>query len=431
MIGMAQIAGRAQHGSMTVLRSTAFLAAVSFVSVSARADDAWPTFRGPDGNGIAAEGPVVIQWSPSNNVRWRTELPGEGWSSPVVGEDRAFLTAAIPVEGQENEYRLCLLIVDVNNGRLIKTVDVMRQSPERPARIHSKNSHASPTPILDGNHVFVHFGYQGTACVTRSGEIVWVNRDLFFKPTHGNGGSPILVDGRLVFTCDGDKNPRVVALDAKSGELLWETPRTVSAKKTFSFCTPTVIEVNGRKQVIAPGSDCVLAIDPANGSVIWDVRYEGYSVVPKPVFHRGLVYVSTSFDSPEILAIDPTGRGVVTDTNVVWRVARNGPKTPSMLAHDGLVYSVSDDGIALCMDASTGEIIYRKRIGGKFSASPLLAGGNLYFTSEEGVTTVARAGIDYEEVAENDLEERTLASLAVINGDLLIRTAEALYRIGD
>ncbi len=396
------------------------------------ADDPWPAFRGPDGNGVAGDQPLPVEWSPSNQIRWRTELPGEGWSSPVVGDGKAYLTAAIPVDGQEDAFQLSLLIINLDDGQVVRTVDIMeqKQSADRPAKIHKKNSHASPTPILEGNRLYVHFGYQGTACLTREGEIVWQNRELYFFPTHGNGGSPILVDGKLVFTCDGDSHPKIVALDAETGKLMWETPRPVSAKKTFSFCTPTVIEVDGRKQIVAPGSDCVLALDPATGEVIWDVRYEGYSVVPKPVFHRGLVFVSTSFDRPVILAIDPTARGVVTDTNVVWRVDRNGPKTPSMLAHDRWLYSISDDGIAQCMDVATGEIQYRKRIGGNFSASPLLADGLLYLTSEEGITTVLKAGPEFEQVAQNDLGERTLASLAAVDGDILLRTADALYRIG-
>ena len=397
--------------------------------VVAHGSDSWPAFRGPAGDGIVEDRALPTQWSLSDNVRWRTELPGEGWSSPVVGENRAYLTAAIPVDADATAYRLCLLILDVKTGELLKTVDVMQQ--DRVTRIHSKNSHASPTPILAGDRVYVHFGYQGTACLTREGEIVWQNRDLYFRPTHGNGGSPILVGDRLVFTCDGDKQPRVVALNADTGKLLWETPRPVSAKKTFSFCTPTVIDVDGQRQIIAPGSDCVLALDPKDGSVIWDVRYTGYSVVPKPVFHGGLVYISTSFDRPQMLAIDPTGRGVVTDSNVVWRVERNAPKTPSMVAYDGLLYSVSDDGIVLCVDAATGEIVYRKRLGGGFSASPLLAGGNLYFTSEEGVTTIVKAGREFELISESDVGERTLSSLAIVDADILMRTSKALYRIGN
>lgn len=307
----------------------------------------------------------------------------------------------------------------------------MEQTGERPARIHRKNSHASPTPVIDGNRIYVHFGYQGTACLSLSGDVLWMNRDLYFKPTHGNGGSPVLAAGNLIFTCDGDSEPKIVALNAATGKLAWSTPRPVSAKKTFSFCTPSVIEVAGQLQVVAPGSDCVLALDPATGETIWDVRYEGYSVVPKPVYHRGLVFISTSFDNSKMLAIRPTGKGIVTETHVAWQLDRNVPKTPSMIAHDGLVYSISDDGIATCVEAESGELVYRKRIGGNYSASPLLAGDKLYFTSEEGVTTVVRAGQDFEEVGSNALEERTLASLAVLGDSILLRTATALYRIQD
>lgn len=393
----------------------------------------WPIFRGPQGDGVVDQA-LPTEWSANKNVAWRTEIPGEGWSSPVTAGDRIYLTAAIPtVESNDNqekqEYMLSLIIIDAVSGRLLKTISILEQAGERSARIHRKNSHASPTPVIDGDKIYVHFGYQGTACLTLAGEVLWKNRQLYFKPTHGNGGSPVLVSGNLIFTCDGDAEPKIVALNASNGQLAWSTPRPVSAKKTFSFCTPTVINVDGQLQVIAPGSDCVLALDPETGKTLWDVRYVGYSVVPKPIYHRGLVFISTSFDSSKMLAIRPTGRGVVTDTHVEWQLDRNVPKTPSMLAHQGLVYSISDDGIATCVEAETGDLVYRKRIGGNYSSSPLLAGGKLYFTSEDGVTTVISAGEEFEELAANALKERTLASLGVIDDSILLRTATALYRI--
>ncbi|MAI71851.1 MAG: serine/threonine protein kinase [Rhodopirellula sp.] len=405
---------------------------VGAFSSSLAAED-WRLFRGPRGDGVIDQS-LPTEWGPDKNIAWRTELPGEGWSSPVTAGDRIYLTAAIPtIESDENQdnqdYTLSLIIVDAVSGRLLKTIPILEQTRERLARIHRKNSHASPTPVIDGEKIYVHFGYQGTACLTLSGEVLWKNRELYFKPTHGNGGSPVLVSGNLIFTCDGDAEPRIVALNASNGQLVWSTPRPVSAKKTFSFCTPTVIEVDGKLQVIAPGSDCVLALDPVTGETIWDVRYVGYSVVPKPVFHGGLVFISTSFDNSKMLAIRPTGSGVVTDTHVAWQLDRNVPKTPSMVAHQGLVYSISDDGIATCVEAKTGDLVYRKRIGGNYSSSPLLAGGKLYFTSEDGVTTVVGAGKEFEELGSSSLEERTLASLGVIDDSILIRTAEALYRI--
>ena len=395
--------------------------------------DTWPMFRGPQGDGVIDQS-LPTQWSADKNIAWRTEIPGEGWSSPVTAGDRIFLTAAIPAaasgeDEQQQAYKLSLIIIDAASGKILKTVPIMDQTGEKPARIHRKNSHASPTPVIEGDRIYVHFGYQGTACLNLNGEVLWKNRELYFKPTHGNGGSPVLASGNLIFTCDGDEEPKIVALNAANGLLAWATLRPVSAKKTFSFCTPTVIEVDGQLQVIAPGSDCVLALDPATGKTIWDVRYVGYSVVPKPIYHRGLVVISTSFDSSKMLAIRPTGRGVVTDTHVEWQLDRNVPKTPSMVAHQGLVYSISDDGIATCVEAETGDLVYRKRMGGNYSSSPLMADGKLYFTSEDGVTTVVRAGREYEELAANALEERTLASLGVIDGSILLRTDTALYRI--
>lgn len=309
----------------------------AFSSACMAAD--WPIFRGPQGDGVIDQS-LPTEWGDNKNIAWRTEIPGEGWSSPVTAGNRIYLTAAIPSGERDEEqtkqaYKLALIIIDATSGKILKTIPIMEQTGERPARIHRKNSHASPTPVIDGDRIYVHFGYQGTACLNLRGEVLWKNRDLYFKPTHGNGGSPVLAAGNLIFTCDGDAEPKIVALNAANGQLAWSTVRPVSAKKTFSFCTPTVIEVDGQLQVIAPGSDCVLALDPATGETIWDVRYVGYSVVPKPSYHRGLVFISTSFDSSKMLAIRPTGRGVVTDTHVAWQFDRNVPKTPSMVAHQG------------------------------------------------------------------------------------------------
>ena len=397
-----------------------------------RGDDAWPAFRGPGGDGTSAATDAPREWSQQENISWRTELPGEGWSSPVIGGGRVYVTAAIPRDGgkESEDLDLCLLVLDKTTGKLLRTIVVMRQTAERAPRAHAKNSHASPTPILSGDRIYVHFGYQGTACLSRDGKVLWTNRDLYFNPTHGNGGSPVLVQDRLVFTCDGDKQPSVVALDADTGSLIWQTPRPVSAKKTFSFCTPTIISVDGRQQIIAPGSDCVLALDPITGATIWDVRYDGYSVVPKPLLHRGWVYISTGFDRSKMLAIRPDGEGIVTDTHVQWQLDKSIPKTPSMVAYKDHIYSVSDDGIMLCVDATSGEVVSRQRLGGKFSASPLLIGDLLYFTDEEGSTTVIRAaGGESKIIAKNDLGERTLASAAVSEDAIFMRTAAALYRI--
>jgi outer membrane protein assembly factor BamB len=409
-----------------LLASFAF--AVTTTGVSAQ--DAWPKFRGPSGNGHAAEtANPPVSWSTDENITWRVEIPGSGWSSPVVRDGRIYLTAGIPNEQNSEDLDLSLLILNADSGELLKQATLIEQSVDKTPKIHSKNTHASPTPIIEGDRLYIHFGYQGTVCTDLNGEVRWTNRELYFRPIHGNGGSPVLVEDRLIFTCDGSSDPKVVALHADTGKLAWQRPRPVDATKKFSFCTPAVIDFKGSKQVIVPGSDCVLALDPTNGDVIWDVRYDGYSVVPKPIFESGKVFVSTGFDRAKLLAIDPAGSGVVTDSHVPWMLDKNVSKTPSMIGHAGLVYVVSDNGVAMCIEADSGDVVYQKRLGGNYSASPVLAANRIYFTSETGVTTVVAVGRDFEKLAENDLTERTLASMAVVGNAIIMRTASALYRI--
>jgi len=402
---------------------------VSIASVAA-ATDPWPRFRGPSDDGIAQTTTAPTTWDRQTNIAWRTELPGQGWSSPVIGDAVVYVSAAIPrSDDPASDYDLALILVSVESGEVIRVSNLIAQEGESAAAIHKKNSHASPTPLVDGERVYVHFGHQGTVCTDRKGDIIWIDRDHSFPPVHGNGGSPVLVDGKLIFTCDGSDDPYVLALDARTGKEVWRTPRPVDAPRKFSFATPTVIDSPDGPIVIAPGSDSVQALDPASGETRWWVRYDGYSVVPKPVVSEGRILVATGFGPTKLLAIRPGGSGEVTASHVDWEVGKGIPKTPSVLAHDGLVYLVSDDGIALCIDAKTGENVWRSRLGGNYSASPILVGDKLYFSSEEGVTTVIRAGREFEKLASNDLEEATLASPAAAENALFIRTAAALYRI--
>jgi len=402
---------------------------VSIASVAAAADP-WPRFRGPSDDGIAQTTTAPTTWDRQTNIAWRTELPGQGWSSPVIGDAVVYVSAAIPrSDDPASDYDLALILVSVESGEVIRVSNLIAQEGESAATIHKKNSHASPTPLVDGERVYVHFGHQGTVCTDRKGDIIWIDRDHSFPPVHGNGGSPVLVDGKLIFTCDGSDDPYVLALDARTGKEVWRTPRPVDAPRKFSFATPTVIDSPDGPVVIAPGSDSVQALDPASGETRWWVRYDGYSVVPKPVVSEGRILIATKFGPTKLLAIRPGGSGEVTASHVDWEVGKGIPKTPSVLAHDGLVYLVSDDGIALCIDAKTGENVWRSRLGGNYSASPILVGDKLYFSSEEGVTTVIRAGREFEKLASNDLEEATLASPAAAENALFIRTAAALYRI--
>jgi outer membrane protein assembly factor BamB len=391
----------------------------------------WLEFRGSRGDGRSPVAELPKQWSEQQAIVWRSELPGEGWSSPVVLGQRIYLSAAIAASDQDDPDReLVLLILDAGTGRVLKTTPLFRQTAEWSPAIHKKNSHASPTPLIAGDRVYVHFGHQGTAATTLDGDIVWRNDALRYPPVHGGGGSPVLVGDKLIFSQDGAEKAEVLALVAATGEVAWRTPRNVEANKKFSFCTPLVLEAAGKTQVIIPGSNVVQSLEPDTGREIWRVRYDGYSVIPKPISAAGLVMVCTGYDTPSLLAIRPDGTGDVTDSHVVWTSKNSIPHTPSLLTDSGRLFMVSDRGIASCVDAATGQEIWRERIGGNFSASPLLAGKQIYLLSEEGDATVIAASDQFEVVQKNSLQARTLASMAVVDRDLLIRTDTALLRIG-
>lgn len=391
----------------------------------------WSQFRGPTGQGHTSATGLPVTWRATENVVWKTDVPGLGWSSPIVWEDRICLTTAVPSDtGNELDQTLQALCLDAATGRTLWATPVFQQDADSAEPIHTKNSHASATPITDGEHVWVHFGPQGTACLTLDGEIVWRNDDIRYDPRHGNGGSPVLVDGLLVFSCDGYDVQFVVALDQRTGEIRWKTDRPpLETQSTFSFSTPLVIEVGGRKQLISPGTSRVVAYDPATGREIWQADYDGYSVIPRPVYAHGLVFVSSGYNNPTLLALRPGG-GKENRAQVAWQSKRNAPHTPSLLAVGDELYSVTDAGIASCFDAKSGKLHWQQRLGGNYSASPLYGDGKIYFQSEQGVGTVIRAGREYAELARNDIGSRTLASYAVIDSDLLIRTESNLYRIG-
>lgn len=398
---------------------------------SLRAD--WPAFRGPHRDGIVRGQNVPTEWSQDKNVLWRIELPGQGWSSPVTDGKRIYLTAAIAQEENapavETAYDLCLIILDTDSGSILRNQAIFVQSTDAPS-IHKKNSHASPTPIITGDRVVLHFGHQGTACTDLSGDILWKNDSLAYKPVHGNGGTPAIVDDLVIFSRDSGNTAVITALELASGQVAWEVQRDVEANKKFSFCTPLVAQLGGRKQLILPGSNVVQSLDPATGKEYWRLRYDGYSVIPRPIVDSGLVFVATGYNQPSLLAIDPTGSGDVTETHLKWQVKTSIPHTPSLIALGGSVTMVSDKGIASCLDSKTGDEVWKLRIGGNFSASPLLAGDKLYLLSEQGKCSIVDLSSDRPEiVTTNDIEERTLASLAVLDHTLLLRSDKALYRI--
>jgi outer membrane protein assembly factor BamB len=356
-----------------------------------------------------------------------TPIPGLGWSSPVVVKGRVYLTTAVPGtnDGDQSLQALCL---DAKKGQVVWQKEVFHQDGRISPPIQSKNSHASPTPLVHDSKLYVHFGHQGTACLDLEGKVLWRNTDLKYKAVHGNGGTPIIAGDKLILSCDGGDQAFVVALDRNTGKVAWKTPRQTNPVKKFSFSTPLLITVNGKEQVISPGSDAVMAYDPATGREIWRVTYHGYSVIPRPVYGHGLIFIGTGYDSPTLMAIRPDGIGDVTGTHVAWVLRQNAPHTPSPLLVGDELYIISDNGVASCLDAKTGKVHWRERLGGAFSASPMAADGRVYFQNEDGVGTVVQAGKEYKQLARNTLDDTTYASYAAADGALFIRTAKHLYR---
>jgi outer membrane protein assembly factor BamB len=381
----------------------------------------WPAFRGPGGQGHSSERDVPLEWSESRNVVWKSQIPGLGWSSPVVANGRVWLTTAVKDRGAS----LRAVAFDVETGRELVNAEVFRVASATP--LNPKNSLASPTPIVDGDRLYVHFGSDGTAALTPSGEVVWKTR-LPYESQHGNGGSPIIYGDLLVYSGDGSDDAFVVALDKHTGKVRWKTRRRQPWDQAYS--TPLVIRVGDRDQIVSVGAYRAAAYDPETGKEIWRVSYaDGFSNVPRPVFGHGLVYIATGFQQPSLIAVRPDGTGDVTRTHIAWTLQRAAPYTPSPLLVGDELYIVNDTGIASCLDARTGETRWQQRLGGNYSASPIFADGRIYFLSEEGVATVIAPGTEFRRLAVNRLDGETLASIAVSNGSIFIRSDHHMYRI--
>jgi outer membrane protein assembly factor BamB len=393
------------------------------------AENEWPEFRGPTGQGISQAVNVPLRWSATENVAWKVPVPGRGWSSPVLSKGRLYLTTAV---GEGDAITLRALCFDAKDGRSLWDAEVFRPEPSATKVMHRKNSLASPTPIVTADRLYVHFGHLGTAALDLDGKVIWRQTSLGYLPVHGAGGSPILVDGTLVFSCDGQSDPFIVALDAATGEIRWKTPRQTLARKPFSFSTPLAVKLDGTTQIISPGSGFVGAYDPKDGHELWRVNYgEGYSVIPRPVFAHDLLFVSSSFDKPVLKAIRAAGaKGDATASHVAWELNRGAPHSASMVVVGNELYFVADAGIASCVDARTGKIHWTQRLGGNFSASPVVAEGRIYFFNETGIGYVVKADKTYQLLATNLLGEPALASPVPTDGTLFVRSETQLWRIG-
>ncbi len=414
----------------------------------------WPQFRGPGGQGHSDVKGLPLEWAEDRNVTWRTPLPGQGWSSPVVEDGKVWLTAAVtlPATAEDRARRLKqntgnqplnvakavlfhALCVDLATGRLEHDIELFRE--DEPQWVHQLNSYASPTPVLHRGRLYCHFGAFGNACVdTQTAKLVWTQRELRVNHENGPGSTPVLHNQKLIFHLDGSDTQSIAALDASTGQLAWRTPRTgkmrddPQLKKAYG--TPLIVDYRGKPALISPAADWVYAYDPDTGEELWKLSYGvlGFSTVPKPVAGHGMVYLATSFLKSELLAIRIDGQGDKPEPHIAWRMNKGAPQMPSPLLVGDEVYVISDQGgIVTCCDARTGAILYRERIEGNYSASPLYADGRIHFFSREGLTTVLKPGRTFEVLAKNKLDGSLMASPAVAHGALLLRTDKALYRI--
>ena len=398
----------------------------------------WTQFRGSGLNGKAPEQTAPLHWTPDSNIVWKTLLPGEGWSSPVVLGNQIWLTTA-KNEGSEL-YAVC---VDKINGGIIHNLLLFR--PDSVFGKHAVNSYATPTPCIDERRVYVNFGQYGTACMeTQTATVVWKREDLFCNHVQGPGASPILYKNMLILHYEGTDTMFIIALDKNTGKTIWKTDRPAELYDHLAdigkkaYITPIVINVNDRDLLISNGSAACIAYDVYTGKEVWRIIQGEDSTIAMPVYENGIVYFYTSFVSTpggerycELLAIDPKGEGDITNTNILWR-----KKTPilqllSPLVHNGLLYTIDSNSMLMCLDAKTGTVLYQEKLRNKYNASPVLAGGNIYFPSTNGKTLVINEGKVLQIVADNKLDGQIWASPAVIDNKLLVRTSKYLYLVGE
>lgn len=406
------------------------LVLISFNSAIA---ENWPCFRGPTRQGISHEKDIPVEWNQTSDIAWRTPIPGIGWSSPIVFNDRIFVTTATD-EGAS--FRL--LCLDRLTGDILWNKHIHRQKPGHKQRY---NSYASCTPVTDGRRIYV-LAFDGTlAAVSNEGRIIWTYQEFDYFSEHGLAVSPILYKDLLIVPFDGSSSgpnkklgwqkpwdkALILAVNKNTGKVQWRGRRGMSR---IAHVTPQILSENGRDQLISSAGNVVQGFDLETGQRIWTAENSGEGVVPSVVIGEGLIFVTSGFGDSAIRAIRTGGRGDVTQTHIAWESQEDVSKIPSMLYVRPFLFFVTDTGVAKCLKAATGEEIWRERLGGKHSASPIWADGRIYFLSEKGKTTVLESSGEFKVLAENELNEKCIASPAVSQKQIFIRSEKNIYCIG-
>ncbi len=413
----------------------------------------WPEWRGPGGQGHASGSGLPVRWSETQNIVWNTPIPGRGWSSPVIAGNEIWLTTAVETAAsaedaarrlkantgdqpltllEKVEYRA--ICVNRDSGKV--TRDIALFTEREPQWVHKLNSYASPTPVIEPARLYAHFGASGTVCLdTKSGKVLWRNSDLKIQHENGPGSSPILWRNLLIVHMDGSDHQYVVALDKQTGKVAWKTDRTGKMHENpqlkKSYATPLVLDVDGQEQLISPAANWLYAYDPASGRELWKLEFGtlGFSLSSRPVVGHGMIYLSTGFMRPELLAIHYGGGKQPT---IAWRYAKGVPTMSSpLLVGDELYFASDSGGMLTCLDAKSGKEHYRERLGGEHSASPLYADGRIYVPARNGVASVIEPGTSFKLIAKNELPGQHMASYAIAGRAIFLRTDTLLYRIED
>ncbi len=382
----------------------------------------WPQWRGPRGDGSSLETGVPVRWSDTQNIAWKVEVPGAGHASPIVWRDKVFVATCI-----EDRKERVLVCFDRATGKPEWQQVVLRSPLEEK---HHLNSFASSTPATDGQMVYVTFLDQRDMVVAAydfSGRQKWLVRPGTFSSKHGYCSCPVVFEDKVIVNGDHDGDAYLVALDRATGRTLWKVDRE---NKTRSYSTPIVRQIGPRTQMILSGNKCVASYDPRDGSRHWIIDGPTEQFVASVVFNGKLIFLTAGFPELHMMAIRPDGSGNVTDTHIAWRTRKGAGYVPSPIAEGKYFLAISDGGVASCFDADTGERLWMERLGTHYSGSLVSADGLVYFTSDDGVTTVVRPGPKLEVVAENKLGEACYASPAISNGQIFVRGERHLYAIG-
>ena len=433
---------------MSTRRLEAWGLAFGLISTSfASAGDPWPQFRGPRGDGSSDARGLALTWSETNHVRWKTPVHGRSWSSPVTWGNQIWLTSAT-----EDGLQLFAVCIERDTGKVLR--DLRLFEVEKQTDIRKYNTYASPTPVIEEGRIYISFGAPATACLdTTTGEVLWSRRDLECNHFRGPGSSPVVYGDMLIMNFDGSDHQFIIALDKKSGKTLWRKERSIDYKDLDasgkpqadgdfrkSFSTPHVASIDGKPVLISQGAKAAYGYEPLTGRELWRVEERtSHSAAGRPLVGNGLVFLTTGFSKGELLAIKPGNNGEVIDAKdaaasrqlqIVWKSKRNVPRKPSLILSGDLLFGVEDDGgMASCYEAKTGTEIWRERLGGNYSSSPILADGRIYCFNEEGKGVVIEAGRTFKKLAENTLADGCKASPAVSGKALFVRTFTHLYRI--